>query len=69
MKVGKVLKIGDSLGIVIPRPILRKLSWWQHDYIVQEVHGDTLVLRNVTQLSVRPVHTREEYGDASVPRT
>lgn len=69
MKVGKVLKIGDSLGIVIPRPILRKLSWWQADHLVMEVQDDTLVLRNLTQLKARPIHTREEYGNASVPRT
>jgi antitoxin component of MazEF toxin-antitoxin module len=63
MKIGKLCTIGDSVGIVIPRANLEVLGWFKGDQLAQEIEGGALVVRNLTQRTVRPVRTRKEFGD------
>ena len=62
MKLGKLTTVGMSAGVVIPRPYLALLGWMKGDYIVQEVRGEELVLRNANPHKVSITHTRQEYG-------
>jgi antitoxin component of MazEF toxin-antitoxin module len=66
MKIGKLCTIGDSAGIVIPRANLEALNWFRGDQLAQEIHGDALVIRNLTKRTVRPIRTRKEFGDGSL---
>jgi antitoxin component of MazEF toxin-antitoxin module len=63
MKIGKLCTIGDSAGIVIPRANLEVLGWFKGDQLTQSIEGGALVVRNLTQRTVRPVRTRKEFGD------
>jgi antitoxin component of MazEF toxin-antitoxin module len=63
MKIGKLLGVGTSLGVVVPRHILRELGWYKGDIIVQHVQDGALVLHNPNRHDVLAVKTRKEYGD------
>lgn len=63
MKVGKLLKVGDSMGICVPKAYLRQLCWLIGDYLVLEIRGDELVIRNSQQRKVTLINERREYGD------
>jgi antitoxin component of MazEF toxin-antitoxin module len=52
---GKLLRIGDSAGVVIPSHLRRQLGWWQNDQIQFEATEQGLLLRNLTQRLVRPI--------------
>lgn len=64
MKVGKLIKVGDSIALVIPRSHLRKLGWFRGDFVTQEVLEAGILLKNMREHLVKPMHTRAEYGDA-----
>lgn len=63
MKVGTVIQIGNSVGVIIPRSALRELGWWPGDKLVQEVKENEFTLRNVALIGVKPTHIRRSYGD------
>jgi antitoxin component of MazEF toxin-antitoxin module len=63
MKIGKLCTVGDSTGIVIARDHLEQLGWFKGDQLQQVVLGDELVIRNLTERSVRPARTPKEWGD------
>jgi hypothetical protein len=63
MTKGKLLAVGASNAVVITRKHLRQLGWWRGDIIVQEVHDDHVLLRNMTPHTVNHVRTGLEYGD------
>lgn len=65
MKIGKLCTIGDSSGIVITRDNLEQLGWFRGDQLAQEVIGDSLVVKNLTPRTVRPIKTRKEYGNGT----
>jgi antitoxin component of MazEF toxin-antitoxin module len=69
MKVGKIMKVGDSMAVVIPRSHLRRLGWLRGDLLTQEVVDSQLVLRNMRNPVVYPIHTRRENGDPNSGRT
>jgi hypothetical protein len=64
VNASRLVRIGNSLGIIIPRRALRQLSWWQADAIEIQVQDGMLVLRNLQARQLQPIHTRPEYGDA-----
>lgn len=68
MKVGKITRVGSSMAIVIPRSHLRRLGWLRGDFIMQEVNGDQLVLRNMRAPLLHPIHTRREDGEPDSSR-
>lgn len=43
----KIIKIGNSLGIIIPAKILKKLSMREKDDIVIELRGPRLIIESV----------------------
>jgi antitoxin component of MazEF toxin-antitoxin module len=63
MKVVKLLAVGTSIGVVVPRDMLRKLGWYKGDAIVQQEFEGTLVLHNPNRHEVRKVSTRKDVGD------
>jgi hypothetical protein len=66
MKIGKLCTVGDSKGIVVHSANLKQLGWFLGDQLAQEIHGDALVVRNLTQRTVRPSVTRKEFGDGTI---
>lgn len=52
-----IRKMGNSQGILIPKPILAQLGW--EDEVEMEVDGNTLVIRRA------PKRTREGWAEAS----
>jgi hypothetical protein len=66
MKIGKLCTIGDSEGIVIHRSNLEQLGWFKGDQLTQEIHGADLVIRNMTQRTVRPIRTRKDFGNGTI---
>ena len=64
MAVTRITRLGNSLGIVVPVQTLRELEWWQGDIVKQSIEDGKLVLQNLTQAKVRPVHHTAEFGDA-----
>lgn len=64
MRIGKLLAVGDSVAIVVAKPNLRLLGWMKGDQLVQEVHDDKLILRNVRPRKIQLQHTRKEFGDS-----
>lgn len=63
MKVVKLLAVGSSLGIVVPKDMLRKLGWFKGDDIVQYERDGDIVLQNPNRHEVRKVSTRKDHGD------
>jgi antitoxin component of MazEF toxin-antitoxin module len=63
MKIGKLLGVGTSLGVVVPRHILRELGWFKGDIIVQSVQDGALVLHNPNRHEVSLITTRKALGD------
>lgn len=55
MKVGRLLKQGNSYIVVIPAPLRRELKWWPSDEIQLDVQDGAIVLRNATQHDLTPV--------------
>lgn len=55
--------MGDSLGVIIHKKTLRAAGWWQSDFVMQNVVDGKIVIENITQKKVRPIHTRADYGD------
>jgi antitoxin component of MazEF toxin-antitoxin module len=66
MAIGKLCRIGDSKGVVIPREHLNQLGWFQGDHLEQLVIGDGLLIRNLTPRSVRPSVTPKDWGDGKL---
>jgi antitoxin component of MazEF toxin-antitoxin module len=64
VKVGTIIKIGNSLGVIIPRATLRKLGWWQGDKVVQSADNGEFKLQNLAQLTVKPRRDRSQLGDS-----
>jgi hypothetical protein len=69
MHKGKLLQVGRSVAVVISAAHTRSLGWWRGDTIVQEVHDDHVVLRNLTPHTIRHVRTEVDYGDDIGGRT
>jgi len=65
MKVGKLLTIGESIGVVIPRQYLRELGWLKGDRLAQAIRGKELVIRNVEAHTVSTSHQRRQFGDST----
>jgi antitoxin component of MazEF toxin-antitoxin module len=63
VKAVRLRKLGNSLGVLLPIGDLRALGWWQSDELIVERRDNELVLKNFTQHTVRPIHTRKDYGD------
>lgn len=63
MADSRLVRIGNSIGMVVPKNTLRELGWWQADTIRYEVQDGRLIIENVTQKRVKPVHITREYGD------
>lgn len=40
------------------------MSWWQGDELEQYVKDGELVVRNLKEHKIQPMHQRAEYGDA-----
>ena len=64
MTVGRLVRIGNSLGLIIPKKHLGAMSWWQGDVLRQEVRDGKLIIHNLTQKKLQPMHETAEYGDA-----
>jgi antitoxin component of MazEF toxin-antitoxin module len=59
----RLLRIGNSMGVILPKRYLDALSWWQADTLHVRVEGDTIVVRNLTQKQIQPLHARADHGD------
>lgn len=69
MAVTRITRLGNSLGVVVPRQTLREMGWWQGDVVKQSIVDGNLVLQNITQQKVLPVLNPTEFGDAKHKRT
>lgn len=69
MKITRLTRVGNSLGVVVPTDTLREIGWWQGDTIKQSVVDGKLVLQNLTQHNIQRVHEHAEFGDAKHKRT
>lgn len=65
MHVGRLTRLGTSLAVVVPVPTLRELGWFHSDLIEHRIENGYLMLRNVTQRSLKPKRKKGEYDDAS----
>ena len=47
---GKIIKIGNSLGVIIPSKMLDKMALKEKDIISMELHGSRLVIGSVQEI-------------------
>ena len=52
------------MGVILPRRLLDSLSWWQADTLDLERQDGRVIIRNLTQKQIQPMHAKTEYGDA-----
>jgi antitoxin component of MazEF toxin-antitoxin module len=64
MSASRLVRIGNSMGVILPRRLLNSMSWWQADMLHVEEQDGRIVIRNLTQKQIQPMHTRYEHGDA-----
>jgi antitoxin component of MazEF toxin-antitoxin module len=69
MNTGKIIKVGNSLALVVPKAHARQLGWLPGDVVAQEISGDKLILQNVTRPKIRFIQTVREYGNGRVERS
>lgn len=62
MRRGKLLRIGNSIGFVIPRKTLAKLGWENGDDIRHLIHGEQVIIRNVTPQDGRAGFEARKYA-------
>lgn len=54
VKITKLIKVGDSLGIIIPKNILDALKWERGDQIVFGVYDETnIIIKRVTDTDLK----------------
>lgn len=46
-KIGKLIKIGNSHGVIIPAPLLKQLSWTDEDEIMLTMYDGFLTLKKI----------------------
>lgn len=63
MAKGRLIRLGTSLVVVIPKPALTQLGWFQADEIESQVRDGTIVLQNTTKHTIRPITEVRGYGD------
>jgi len=51
------------MGICVPKAYLRQLCWLIGDFLVLEIRGEELVIRNTQQRKVTLINERRQYGD------
>jgi antitoxin component of MazEF toxin-antitoxin module len=69
LPASRLVRIGNSLGVIVPKRNLDSMGWWQSDILHQEVKDGQLVIRNMTQRPLQPMHTKHQYGDAVSRKT
>lgn len=47
---GKIIRIGNSLGIIIPSKMLDKMALKEKDIVSMELHGSRLVVGSVQEI-------------------
>ena len=52
---GRITRIGDSWGVILPKPLRDRLNWWPRDTVVLIETKDGLLLQNSTQQDVKLV--------------
>jgi len=59
-RIGKITRLGNSLAIVIPRPILRVLKMERGDQVVFGVYDEnTVAIRKILPEELRSIRTEE----------
>jgi antitoxin component of MazEF toxin-antitoxin module len=53
MQQSRLLRVGNSFGVIVPLPTLRELGWFESDTIEQRVVDGRLMLENRTQHPVQ----------------
>lgn len=69
MEKHKLLKVGNSLALVVSRGYARRLGWKQGDPLVSSIVNDQLVVQGVTPSKIQFMHTIRDFGDASANRS
>lgn len=69
MEKHKLLKVGNSLAVVISRAHARRLGWKQGDFLAQSIVNDQLVVQGILPPKIQFMHTIREFGDASANRS
>ena len=49
--------------------MLQAMSWWKGDVIHLEKRDTKIVIRNMTQKQLQPMHTKMAYGDGVSRKT
>ncbi len=62
--IRRVSRVGDSLGITVPRAILRALGWELGDQVLFGVAGGKVTLRKIVDTDVAPAIGPEDQADA-----
>jgi antitoxin component of MazEF toxin-antitoxin module len=69
MKLGRIVKLGNSWGVVMPVTIRRELRWFPGDDIDFHIHEDVLMLRNATHHDIEPITIKRQDFDKRFRRT
>lgn len=64
MEKHKLLRVGNSLALVVSRNYARRLGWKQGDALVSSIVNDQLVVQGVLQPKIQFMHTIRDFGDA-----
>lgn len=63
----KLRKIGDSYGVIIPKPIITGLGWKRGDVVVFYVgEGDTLSMRRLDEQTIKQLKQQGALDDEPV---
>lgn len=70
MHVGKLQRIGESHGVILPAPFIRQAGWHKGDYIAVDFNGKEFKLYRVKELNVafRSTDGRERFRGDSAER-
>ena len=54
VKITKLIKVGDSLGVIIPKNILEALKWERGDQIVFGIYDEqNIIIKKVTNIELK----------------
>lgn len=69
MEKHKLLKVGNSLAVVVSRAHARRLGWKHGDFLAQTIVNDQLIVQGIIQPKIQFMHTIKDFGDARANRS
>jgi antitoxin component of MazEF toxin-antitoxin module len=67
--ITKLVRVGDSLGVITPKTILKAYNWKRGDILVFTfINNDTLAIRRLTDVEIRAIKEKTAVIDFETRR-